>query len=119
MIKLSTKGYYVYEKANIWQERTEWEPAYYVSAKLFLENGRVLTTSKVTNNNPNFEFNKSDFEEDKVSIHYYHIINSQEFYCVESEDDIEEDKFYYDIISKEKIAYRETGELLKFVKWDD
>lgn len=119
MIKLSTEGYYVEEEATIFQERKEWNPGYNVYAMIFLENGEVYTSGKLTDYKPDFHFKKTDFKETNTPF-LYNINTPKELYCMyKYEDGKKGDKFYYDIISKEKIIYRETGKILKFVKWDD
>lgn len=112
MIRLD--GYYIYEPI-LYKERTEHTSNYLNMAYLFKKNGFVIKINKWSNEEENLLFKKDDFDKDFGEYRYE--INENEMYLTDKREN-NGYKFYYDIISKDKIKYRETGQIMKFIPWE-
>lgn len=111
-------GYYVFEPFPYLDKKEENIIEYNTKAFLFQDDGFVNITSKWTRDNVGIFFTKEDFLS-KDSLVKYIYKKNEYFYLHESIGKPWESKFYYDEISDEEFASRQTGRVLKFVPWDD
>ncbi len=106
-------GYYIF-KPDLFQERIEWDPQYFFKAYMFLENGKMIISTKLIEDENSPVFSLEDFQNDNSS-HCYFINNNEMYYLYKCEKDGY--KFYHDIISDREIVYRESGDKIKFTPW--
>lgn len=107
-------GYYIFEP-TLFQERKEMKPWYLIEAYLFLKNGKLIITNKFEENKDCSTFDIEDFTNKNEHCYY---INKNELYYV-NRCQKGGYKFYHDIISPQKIVYRDSGKILKFVPWKE
>jgi hypothetical protein len=108
-------GYYVYE-ARLFQERMEWEPWYLFKAFLFLNNGKLVVTTKYSRQKTSIIFDRDDFKADN-STHCYYTEGELLYYVYKCEKN--GDRFYFDKISDEELIDRQTGKSMKFFRWSN
>jgi hypothetical protein len=113
MIKFD--GYYIYEPV-LYQERKDWEAQYFFKAYLFLENGKMIISTKLIGEKNRPVFSLEDFQNDN-SIHCYFISNNEMYYVYKCEKNGY--KFYHDIISEKEIKYRDSGDIMEFIPWKE
>ena len=108
-------GYYSFEP-TLYQEREEYPPNYLNMVYSFTKNGEVRKINRWSTKNENLLFTKEDF--DKSTTKFFYIINKSEMYLTKS---TEKDAFksYYDIISENEIKHRDSGDIMRFVKWEN
>ena len=105
-------GYYI-SRPVLWEKRRDEEKDwFYIKALLFLKNGEIIITSKYVGDKNDDKFLKKEFIEGS-SYKYY--CNGDEFFIVDKEGY----RFYRKIISPEKIVYRDSDEIMKFVPWEE
>jgi len=111
-------GYYVLEPFPFLDKKEEHVVEYLVEAFLFQNDGYVNIINKWSKNKNRITFNKKDFIS-KDSLVKYGNEKDGGVYLHKHIGKPWEEKFYYDKISDEEFASRQTGKVLKFVPWED
>lgn len=108
-------GYYIFEPIP-YQERGEWSPDYSNKAYLFQKNGIVKVINRWSKKRENILFSINDFN-DKFGEYLYEVRNSKMFLINKSTNS--DYKIYYDLISSNEIKHRDSGDIMRFVPWDN
>ncbi|MFY0629861.1 MAG: hypothetical protein JXR05_05730 [Flavobacteriaceae bacterium] len=109
-------GYYVYEP-ELFQERKEQQPYYFIKAITFNSKNKFSFASKYSKNLKDIFFKKSEFKFENQNNSEY-LFTDKEICLHQDIGEAWEGKFYYDKISDEKFVSRQTGKMIKFISWE-